>query len=37
MPDQEGQEESERRWERARVIATIADAVARFAELVLRR
>jgi hypothetical protein len=37
MGDQTDKQDDDRRWQRARVIATFADAVARIAELVLRR
>ncbi len=38
MPDQKPeQDDPDRTWQRAKVIATLADAVARIAELVLRR
>lgn len=37
MNGQEATEDCDRRWDRAKVIATIIDAVARIAELVLRR
>jgi hypothetical protein len=36
MPDQD-KDDPERRWQRAKTIATIADAVARLLEVVLRR
>jgi hypothetical protein len=38
MPDQKSeQDDSDRRWQRAKVIATFADALARLAELFLRK